>query len=129
MFDWVLNVPVLCAWELSLFKFSYTNFFVTFLFAVNQSFFFSNFSDFPWNSYICTIIGDKIALEKLVTSSSLFLYNEGTENIGIRPYAWTWCPNIKKMKAHKICVLWSLLILSSIPYEKICMVIKMTTFF
>ena len=29
-----------------------------------------------------------------------------------------WCPNIKKMKAHKAYILWSLLFLSCIPYEK-----------
>ena len=29
-----------------------------------------------------------------------------------------WCPNIMQMKAHKACILWSLLILSSIPYKK-----------
>ena len=27
-------------------------------------------------------------------------------------------PKIKQMKAHKVCILWSLLILPSIPYEK-----------
>ena len=29
-----------------------------------------------------------------------------------------WCPNIKKKKAHKACISWNLLILSSILYEK-----------
>ena len=100
------------------------NVFVTLLFAVIQSFFFFNFSDFPWNSYTCTTIVNKIALERLLTSSSLFLHNWGTEIIGIRPYVPTWCPNIKKMKAHKVYILWNLLILSSIPYEKLCMVKK-----
>ena len=54
-------------------------------------------------------------------------YNCGTEITGIRPWVSTWCPNIKKMKVQNVCILWSVLILSS-PYEKICMVIKMTTF-
>ena len=48
--------------------------------------------------------------------------------IDIRPYVLTWYPNIKKMKAHEEYILWGLLNLSSIPYEKICMVIKMTNF-
>ena len=46
----------------------------------------------------------------------------------VRPWVSTWCPNIKKMKANKVCILWSLFILSSFPYEKVCMIIKMTTF-
>ena len=48
--------------------------------------------------------------------------------IDIRLYVLTWYLNIKKMKAHEECILWGLINLSSIPYEKICMVIKMTTF-
>ena len=32
------------------------------------------------------------------------------------------------MKAHKGCTVWNLLILSSFPYEKICIIVKMTTF-
>ena len=103
------------------------NFFVTFLFLVIQSFFFFNFSDFPWNSYICTTVGNKIVLERLVTSSNLFLHNWGAEIIGIRLFVSTWRPNVKRMKAHKVRILWSLLILSSILYKKICMVIKMVT--
>ena len=41
-------------------KFSYRNFFVTFLFGKFQSFFFFNFSDFPWNWYTWTTTGNKI---------------------------------------------------------------------
>ena len=63
----------------------YTTFFVTFLFVVTQSFSFSNFSDLPWNSYICTPIGSKIVWERSVTASSLFLHNWLSEIIGIRP--------------------------------------------
>ena len=37
-------------------------------------------------------------------------------------------PKYEKMKVHKVCIFWSLLIVSSIPYAKICMVIKMTIF-
>ena len=109
---------MLFAWQLSPCKFSYTNFFVTFLFAVIQSFFFFSFFDFLWNSYICTTTGNKIILERLVTSSSLFLHNWGTKIIGIRPYVSKWCPNIKRIKAQKIYIVWSLLILLSISYEK-----------
>ena len=60
----------------------------------------------------------KTVLQRLMTSFNLFLNNWGTEIIGIRPYVSTWCPNIKKMNAHKLCILWSPLNLSSIPYEK-----------
>ena len=34
----------------------------------------------------------------------------------------------EKMKTHKVCILWSLLILSIIPYEKMYTVIKMAVF-
>ena len=96
-------------------NFSIQPLFVTFLFAVMQSFFFFNFFDFAWNLYTCTTIGKKIVLERLVIFSNLFLHNWRTKIIGIRPYVSTWCSNIKKIKAHKVCILWGLLILSSIP--------------
>ena len=79
---------------------------------------FSTFSDFSWNSYTCTAIDNKIVMEKLVRSSSLFSHKLGTEIIGFTPYVSSWCSNIKKMKAHNVCILWSLLIWSSIPYGK-----------
>ena len=45
-----------------------------FLFSVViQSFIFFNFSTFSLNPYTCTTIGNKIALKRLVTPSSLFL--------------------------------------------------------
>ena len=65
-------------------KFSYTTFFVTFLFVMIQSFFFFNFSDFPWNSYNWTTTDSKIVLERSVITSNLLLHNYGTEIIGIR---------------------------------------------
>ena len=34
----------------------------------------------------------------------------------------------EKLKAHKVCIIRSLLILAITPYQKICMVIKMTIF-
>ena len=110
------------------FNFPTQPYLVLFLFLVFLLVFF-NFSDFPWNSYTCTTVGSKIVLERLVTSSNLFCYNLGTLPIGhkIRNHSdfITVVSSHEKIKPHKVCILWSLLIVWIIPYEKMFMVIKM----
>ena len=57
-------------------KFSYITlftFFSCFQWCLKASSF--SFSYFPWNSYNCNTIGNKIVLERLLTSSNLFLHN------------------------------------------------------
>ena len=70
---------VVCVIIISLQSFLYNLICYFFLISVViQSFVFFNFFNFPWNSYTCTTIGDKILLKGLVTSSNLSLHNWGT---------------------------------------------------
>ena len=69
---------VVCVIILSLKSFLHNLICYFFLFSiVIQIFVFFNFFDFPWNTYTCTTIGNKILLKSLVISSDLSLHNWG----------------------------------------------------
>ena len=114
MFEWVLNVPVLCA---SVYFASQPFLRLSCLWLFN-AFSFCNFLIFHETYTPALQLATTSYCERLVTSSSLLLNDCGIEVINIRPYVLSWCPNIKKMKAHEVCILWGLLNLSSISYEK-----------
>ena len=84
MFDCVLNVPVLCACNYLSVNFPTQLFLQLSRLLGFKAFSFSTFPIF-YETHTPALHWQQIVLQRLVTSSSLFLNNWGTEIIGIRP--------------------------------------------